>query len=194
MNILRQLILTSCLLLITCQGQAGDNLTLNKETKKTVNICYKSLSNAYTSLDAQQMTDVYTSDGLYISTGGSMPVIQGHSSLYKLYEKYFSRLKKHNSSLDLQFRVTNRLTDSQTVNDVGYYIVTVIPPRESKQPPKQHAGKFMITFRHQENGHWGIWSEANSKSKIKNYIKAKKVDGLHYDEYYPIDTYLIAQQ
>lgn len=194
MKILCQLIITSCLLFITCQGQAGDSTKVKTETKKTVNICYESLSNAYTSLDAQQMTDVYATDGLYISTGGSMPIIQGHPSLYKLYEKYFSRLKKHNSSLDLQFRVTNRLTDTKTVHDVGYYIVTVIPPQESKQPPKQHAGKFMITFRQQENGDWGIWSEANSKSKIKNYIKAKKIDGLHYDDYFPIDTYLVDQQ
>jgi len=194
MNMLRQLILTSCLLILTCQGHAGEKTTTKKASQKQVNICYESLSQAYSSLDPQKMTDVYTPDGIYISTGGSMPIINGQESLYKLYDKYFGRLKKHNSSLDLQFRVTNRLRDTKTVHDVGYYVVTVIPPQESKQPPKQHAGKFMITFSQQADGSWGIWSEANSKSKIKNYVKAKKIDGLHFDNYYPIETYLADQE
>jgi len=194
MNMLRQLILTSLLLFLTCKGQAGEKITIKKNAPKTVNICYEALSQAYSSLDPQQMTDVYTPDGLYISTGSSMPIIQGHTSLLKLYEKYFSRLKKHNSSLDLQFRVTNRLLDSKTVHDVGYYLVTVIPPHESKQPPKQHAGKFMISFNQKSDGTWGIWSEANSKSKVKNYVDAKKIEGLHFDNYYPIETYLAIQQ
>jgi hypothetical protein len=191
MNMLRQLILLCSLLLLTCQGQAGGKKAIKNDTKKTVNICYESLSQAYSSLDPQQMADVYTANGIYISTGGSMPLIHGQASLYKLYDKYFSRLKKHNSSLDLQFRVTSRLVDTKTVHDVGYYVVTVIPPQESKQPPKQHAGKFMITFSQKLDGNWGVWSEANSKSKVKNYMRAKEIDGLHYDPYYPIETYLV---
>ncbi len=187
---LRRLLFSSCLLLSVFAAEAlsGDNKS--EDSKTNVNECYQSLTHAYTSLDPQKMTDVYNPDGIYISTGGSMPIIHGHQSLYKLYDKYFSRLKKHNSSLDLQFRVTNRIVDTKSIHDVGYYVVTVIPPQESKQPPKQHAGKFTITFALQEDGHWGIWSEANSKSKIKNYIKAKKIDGLHYDEYYPIENYV----
>lgn len=186
---LRQCLLTLSLLLITSGVLAhGEKLSPHKNK---VNLCYESLSKAYSSLDPQQMTDVYSPNGIYISTGGSMPIIHGQTSLYKLYDKYFSRLKKHNSSLDLQFRVTNRIIDTKTIHDVGYYVVTVIPPRESKQPPKQHAGKFTITFSKQDDGSWGIWSEANSKSKIKNYIKAKHIDGLHYDEYYPIETYAV---
>lgn len=187
---LRRLVFSSVLILMACNGHAQSDASKIEKKKSTVNTCYKSLAQAYTSLDPQKMTDVYAPNGIYISTGGSAPIISGHENLSKLYGKYFSRVKKHNSSLDLQFRVTDRIVDTKTIHDVGYYVVTVIPPQESKQPPKQHAGKFTITFSKQEDGTWGIWSEANSKSKIKNYIKAKKVDGLHFDEYYPIESYV----
>ncbi|MDP2562477.1 hypothetical protein [Psychrobium sp. 1_MG-2023] len=167
--------------------QQKDQLT--GVTQPEVNICYERLSKAYLSLDPQKMVDVYTPDGHYISAGKHLPVMQGQNDLMQLYSRYFSRLKKHNSSLDLQFRVTNRLTGENTINDVGYYVVTIIPPKESKQPAKQHAGKFMITFKRQSDDSWGIWAEANSKAKIKSYINAKAVDNLHYDPYYPAQWY-----
>jgi len=154
-----------------------------------VNICYENLSQAYLSLDAKTMVNVYADGGHYISAGSRTDIIVGKPQLSKLYVKYFNRLKKHNSSLDLHFRVTSRLADKNIVSDIGYYVVTIIPPKESKQPAKQHAGKFMITFKSLGDNQWGIWSEANSKAKIDSYINAKQSGDLHFDDYVPISHY-----
>ncbi len=161
----------------------------NVREANDVNVCYENLSKAYLSLDANKMVDVYVSGGHYISAGSRSDIVKGKSDLAKLYQSYFKRLKKHNSSLDLQFRVSDRLVDTNSISDIGYYVVTIIPPKESGQPAKQHAGKFMITFKAQKDGQWGIWSEANSKVKLKSYINAKRQGDLHYDPYFPISHY-----
>jgi len=159
------------------------------ENSQQVNVCYESLSKAYVSLDAQKMVDVYVNGGHYISAGSREAIIEGSPALSKLYQSYFARLKKHNSSLDLHFRVSDRLTDQQSVTDVGYYVVTIIPPKGSGQPAKQHAGKFMMTFKVNKDGKWGIWAEANNKAKVQSYINAKPQGGLHFDDYFPISHY-----
>lgn len=156
---------------------------------QTINGCYSNLSKAYLSLDAKQMVDVYADNGHYISSGSKKEILEGKDALFKLYGAYFARLKKHNSSLDLHFRVSDRLVDTNSISDIGYYVVTIIPPKESKRPPKQHAGKFMITFKSLDNGEWGIWSEANSKATVESYINAKRSGDLHFDAYYPPTHY-----
>jgi len=161
-----------------------------KDTKPaTINICYENLSKAFLSLDAAKMVDVYVDGGHYISAGSHQGIIDGKVELTKVYQAYFKRLKKHNSTLDLQFRVSDRLVDAKSISDIGYYMVTIVPPKESGHPAKQHAGKFMITFKARENGKWGIWSEANSKAKVESYIAAQPQSNLHYDPYYPISHY-----
>lgn len=184
----RKTLLICCLFLLSHQANACQSKTSTLPHK--ADDCYIALSNAYSSLDPKKMSEVYAPDGIYISARQSRPIINGQENLFKLYDTYFTRVKKHNSSLDLKFRVTNRRIDAKTINDVGYYLVTVIPPKESKQPPKQHAGKFIMTFSQQDDATWGIWSEANSKSEIKNYIDSKKIDGLYYDDYHPLETYI----
>jgi len=159
------------------------------EKTENINICYEELSQAYTSLDANKMADVYVQDGYYISAGSRKGIIQGKPSLLKTYQSYFKRLTKHKSSVDLQFRVIDRLIDTASISDVGYYVVTIIAPKGSGQPAKQHVGKFMITFKRQDSGDWGIWSEANNKAKIQSYIDAKPQAGLHFDPYFPVSHY-----
>lgn len=156
---------------------------------QNINSCYSNLSQAYLSLDAKQMVDVYADNGHYISSGSKKEILEGKEALFKLYDAYFTRLKKHNSSLDLQFRVSDRLVDTNSISDIGYYVVTIIPPKESKRPAKQHAGKFMITFKSLDNGEWGIWSEANSKATVESYINAKRNGDLHFDAYHPPTHY-----
>lgn len=178
------------LLVLICSIAVGTvAASPNKNAVKDVNACYENLSKAYLSLDANKMVDVYAKGGHYISAGSRLDIIEGKGALSELYKSYFGRLKKHNSSLDLQFRVSDRLTDAKSISDIGYYVVTIIPPKESGQPAKQHAGKFMITFKALKDGKWGIWSEANSKVKVKSYINAKRQGNLHYDPYYPISHY-----
>lgn len=161
---------------------------------RDINICYENLSEAYVSLNASQMVNVYADGGHYLSAGSKQGIIKGKPALSRLYNAYFGRLKKHNSSLDLQFRVSDRLVDEKSISDIGYYVVTIIPPKESGQPAKQHAGKFMITFKVQDNGQWGIWSEANSKAKVERYIEAQRQGNLHYDPYYPVSHYQQAKK
>ena len=183
--------ITLIVLLNSATISAFEALNPNKPpaTSPAVNKCYEGLSKAYISLSAQMMVDTYATDGQYISGGKDTSIMQGHSELISLYQKYFARLKKHNYELDLQFRVSNRLVDTMTINDVGYYIVTIIPPKESKKPASQHAGKFMITFKKQSDDSWLIWSEANSKVSVANYISAKRQGNLLFDPYYPVEKY-----
>gem|GEM_PF-3106583 len=159
-----------------------------------INNCYDKISKAFTSLDARKMTDIYVDGGYYISAGSKKGIIEGKSELLELYTSYFGRLIKHESSADLQFRVVDRLEDTFSINDIGYYIVSIIPPQASGQPAKQHVGKFMITFKKQPDGSWGIWSEANSSAKLKSYLAATPQGELHFDPYYPVSHYQEKQQ
>jgi len=166
------------------------SIAQEQQSKKTnINIFYEKLTKAYTELDAQKMTDVYVDGGYYISAGSKKGIIEGKSALLKLYTSYFGRLIKHKSSADLQFRVVDRLEDTFSINDIGYYVVSIIPPQASGQPAKQHVGKFMITYKKQPDGSWGIWSEANSSAKLKSYLAATPQGELHFDPYYPVSHY-----
>lgn len=185
MSMFRPVYLFCCFIMVAFQSNAT-NIPTNSP-----NAIYESLSHAFSSLDPQKMTDVYTKNGIYISARSQLSIVHGHKELYKVYEKYFNSLKKHNSSIDLKFRVTNRFVDTQTTHDIGYYLVTVIPSAETKQPPRQHAGKFMITLNKQPSGRWEIWSEANSKSPNSSFINANKIDDLYYDQYQPIEYYML---
>lgn len=141
---------------------------------------YKDIINAYSSLDPDTMTNVYTDDGYYISTGKNNTIVHGSEQLRALYQRYFNKIKKNNFHLAIQFRVIDRLTDINSITDVGYYLVSVIPPSDDKQPIKQHAGKYLMTFKKNEMQQWRIWSDANNRVSIEEYNKAKKVENLYY--------------
>jgi len=188
MNMLRQSFLFFCFLIISTSSNALNNSITEKN--RGADKVYQSLSNAFTLLDPKEMTNVYDTNGIYVSARSELSILSGHDELYKIYNKYFNSLKQHNSSIDLRFRVTNRFIDTKTTHDIGYYLVTIIPAIETKQPPRQHAGKFMITLNQQEDGHWAILSEANSQSPNASFINAKEVDGLYYDDYHSIDYFI----
>ena len=184
-------LLSVSLLIVAGASSAGDMTPTHsdKRSHSTADtspaICYNRLSDAYSALNAQQMAQTYAPDGYYISAGKKNSIIQGQQSLKELYQHYFAKVEKYNSSLDIKFRVIDRLIDSKTIIDIGYYLVSVTPPQESKQPVRQHAGKFLITFKQMPDGKWAIWADSNNEVKLEEYINAKPVAALHYDHYSP---------
>lgn len=146
----------------------------------TIEQSYHQIIDAYASLDAANMTRTYTSDGYYISTGKTNSIVHGARQIHALYQHYFEKIKNNNFKLAIQFRVIDRLVDTTSITDVGYYLVSVIPSQENNQPVKQHAGKYLITFKKDVNNQWRIWSDANNRVTIDEFNNTKKVDDLFY--------------
>ena len=148
-----------------------------------INANYRRLTQAYQSLDADRMAEVYTEDSFYISPGKRREIIQGRDQIRALYQHYFAKVKKHDAKLQIRFRLVDRLIDSNTVSDIGYYLVTITPPEESKQPIKLHSGKFLITARKQPDGQWAFWADSNSDVDLEKFINAEPKKGLIYDSF-----------
>ena len=175
--------ISGSLLLFAMMSGSGSATTSDKNVycvNCTIKQSYQHIIEAYASLDAGTMTSTYTSDGYYISTGKNKTIVHGAEQLHSLYQHYFEKMKKNNFKLEIKFRVVDRLKDEKSITDVGYYLVSVIPATESDQPIKQHAGKYLITFKKGVNNQWRIWCDANNWVTVDEFNNAKKVGDLFY--------------
>lgn len=180
-TLISRLLIFTAVLGATSTWAGQSNNPINAE----INANYQRLTAAYQSLDADMMADVYTRHGFYISPGKKREIVKGREQIRALYRHYFTKVKKHNAKLQIRFRLLDRLIDTKTVSDIGYYLVTITPPPESNQPVKQHAGKFLITVRKQADGQWAFWADSNSDVALEEFIMAKPQKGLLYDSFVP---------
>ena len=141
---------------------------------------YHQIIEAYASLEPSIMTKAYTDDGYYVSTGKKHNIAHGAKELSALYQHYFTKIKKNNFKLAIEFKVIDRLIDTKSITDVGYYLVTVSPALDHEHPIKQHAGKYLMTFKQDVNNQWRIWSDANNRVSVKTYHDAVMLNDLFY--------------
>ncbi len=181
---MRSLLLISTVFFILASFFNGVKASVvnSDDTSKAISHSYYQLINAYQWLDPQLMANIYSEHGYYVSTGKNKKISSGKTELLALYQKYFNKIKKNNFKLDIEFRVLERLIDNNSATDVGYYLVSVIPPEGSNEPAKQHAGKYLMTFKRGDDNHWLIWSDANNRVDSQMYYNVPKLKGLYFSK------------
>ena len=146
-----------------------------------VNHIYTRMSAAYDSLNIEGMKTVMDKEGIYVQPGKSDALLKGHDMLMADYGRFFDMLKKHNASINIQFRVVDRKKTAKMVADMGYFMVTITPPEGSGREANTNVGKFITTSILQKDGAWAFYSDINMDADMEFYEKAKKLPGVKFD-------------
>lgn len=151
-----------------------------------VNAIYDRMSAAYVGFNEKQMEHVYAQDGAYMP-GNTL--LKGRKSIAASFIPMFENLKENNAKLNIEFRVIDRKYSKDMVTDVGYYKLTITPPKELTKStplnglegePRQSFGKFIITAIPGEEDDWAFYNDLSTGSTQTAYVEAKPITGWKY--------------
>ena len=171
---------TSLLLLVslcvTTLNVSAEELTQDQ----TLNTNFTKLILAFEQLDLTAIEQIYTEDAVYISETQDKGIISGKDNILTLYSRFFNKIKRKQAKLEVDFRVLVRAVESNSVTDIGYYLVRFHPGKESGEPVSEFAGKFVTIFTKDNNQQWKISVDSNTHTTPNYYYDAKPVPNLYY--------------
>ena len=142
-----------------------------QEENPEVNRPYEDFSLAYSTLDAEVLTNTYTADAallnLYDTRDPSS--ILGAENIKQYFADFFQRLKEGNQSLTLTFKIINRTAKDGVVYDNGYYKLV----RSGPNAPERSSHGKLSTILVREEGRWKFKIDSNSNTDQKEYESAK---------------------
>lgn len=144
---------------------SADHSSISKEIDKI----YKTFTKAYSTLDAELVTNLYTADALYLS--GEDAIKKGQDEISKGFERYFKWAESENVHLDIAFDIQNRSISDSLVSDVGYYLITTTFPGDSAKEERQSAGKFITILEKNEEGVWQFIADGYNNAPVEAFTK-----------------------
>ena len=135
-------------------------LSCFSQTESGANLLYLKFSQAYESLSAIDITQLYTGDAtiLNLYQNDKPNSLQGISSIEKHYKDFFQNWKSKNTHLNLVFKIAERKTTGAVTYDNGFYVLEI---SEKNKPKQTFFGKFS-TVLHLINGEWKFYTDATS--------------------------------
>jgi len=147
---------------------------------QTLNTNFTKLTHALEQLDLTAMEHIYTEDAVYISETQETGIVSGKDNILNLYSHFFNKIKLKHAKLEVDFRVVARYSEPNSATDIGYYLVRFHPGKESGEPISEFAGKFVTVFTKDNQGHWKISVDSNTRAALRFYYDAKPVPNLYY--------------
>ncbi|WP_163937720.1 nuclear transport factor 2 family protein [Paraferrimonas sp. SM1919] len=140
---------------------------------KQLNQIYHQISHSYENLDATNLAQLYSKQASYVPAASHREIIIGRDNIVDIYEEIFKKIKNKQAKIKVGFRTISRQIGKNYANDVGYYLVEVIPSTSSEQPLSHFAGKFAMGFVKNKSGQWQINLDTANKAELNMYLSAK---------------------
>jgi uncharacterized protein (TIGR02246 family) len=148
--------------------QAQDpELTLEKgvAAHKEIDAVYKSFSDAYRTLDAEKVTNLYSETAAYLPPNND--ILQGRAAIRPTFQSFFDWIKKEGRTMTISFRIVQRKTDKNLAYDVGIYTI-----RQFKDGAPVGSGtgqgKFVVVAVKEKDGKWRFQVDGYSDLKPAN--------------------------
>jgi len=121
-----------------------------------IDALYSQFSRAYRTLDADIVSDLYTSNAFYLTPGSA--VGRGRAYIRNDFARFFAHAKDKGESMDIRFRILDRQVSNHLATDVGIYTVT----RMGKDGQRSSKGKFVVIALREKDGKWGFHTDIYS--------------------------------
>ncbi|MEC4725249.1 nuclear transport factor 2 family protein [Shewanella sp. D64] len=168
-------------ILSSASASSEDNVALNQ--------FYTQFTQAFETLDAQKVKNIYAEDACYIPESQSKEITMGRDNIIKVYHDFFGKIKHKEAQIEVDFRVLDRQVENNNATDIGYYLIRFHPSLDAEEPISEFAGKFVIVSKKKKDGKWYLTVDTNNRSEPSFYYDAKPIPNLYYGHHFsPLTT------
>ncbi len=128
---------------------------------------YAGFRAAYARLDAAAVANLYTEDALYLAGEGKPR--RGTAPIRKLFDEFFSSVRRDSARLELRFRILQRARSPRLATDVGYYHLVRVRGAERGKPS---VGRFVTVLRKGADGRWRFAVDSYTDADPAEYEQA----------------------
>jgi uncharacterized protein (TIGR02246 family) len=128
---------------------------------------YAGFRAAYARLDPAAVANLYTVDALYLD--GEAKPRRGAAAIKKLFDEFFSSVRRDSARLELRFRILQRAMASGLATDVGYYHLVRVRGTERGKPS---VGRFVTVLRQGADGRWRFAVDSYTEADPEEYEQA----------------------
>ncbi len=138
-------------------------LTLEKgvAAHKEIDAIYKIFSDAYRTLDADKVTNLYTETAAYLAPNNDIQ--QGRAEIRPGFQSFFDYVKKEGRTMTISFQIFQRKATKNLAYDVGIY--TIRQFKDGKQVGTAGQGKFVVVAVKEKDGKWRFQVDGYSDLK-----------------------------
>lgn len=129
-------------------------------THKEIDAIYKTFSDAYRTLDADLVTNLYTENAAYLAPNNDIQ--QGRAEIRKGFQSFFDWIKSEGRTMTISFQIFQRKVDKNMAYDVGIY--TIRQYKDGKEVGKGQ-GKFVVVAIREKDGKWRFQVDGYSDLK-----------------------------
>lgn len=137
----------------------------NSDDNAALNQFYTQFTQAFETLDAQKVKNIYAEDACYIPENQSKAITMGRDNIIELYNKFFGKIKHKEARIEVDFRVLDRQVEANNATDIGYYLIRFHPPLDAEEPVSEFAGKFVTVSKKKKDGKWYLTVDTNNRSE-----------------------------
>lgn len=140
----------------------NSELTLEKgvSAHKEIDAIYKTFSEAYRTLDADKVTNLYTETAAYLAPNNDIQ--QGRGEIRPGFQSFFDWIKKEGRTMTISFQIFQRKVDKNMAYDVGIY--TIRQYKDGKEVGTGQ-GKFVVVAIKEKDGKWRFQVDGYSDLK-----------------------------
>ncbi len=160
----------------------------NTEDNVALNQFYTQFTQAFETLDAQIVKDMYAENACYVPENQGKGITIGRKNIVALYDQFFGKIRHKEAHIEVDFRVLERQIEANNATDIGYYLIRFYPPLDAEEPVSEFAGKF-VTVSKKKKGKWYLTVDTNNRSEPSFYYDAKPTANLYYGHHFsPLTT------
>ena len=139
------------IILLSIFSNAQDGYFLEKGIKKHKGIdeIYKVFREAYKTLDAEKISNLYSEDAVYLAPNENISI--GRKSIQKIFSDFFIQTKEKDENIRISFHIFQRKIKKHFVCDVGVYTVSLY--KKGKKIGQMKA-KFVVVALKKKNNKW----------------------------------------
>ena len=132
------------------QAQTSE-LVLEKgvEAHRGIDEIYRQFSDAYRTLDAEKVINLYTETAAYLQPNDDL--LQGRDKVRGIFAPFFERVKNDGQTMTISFQIFQRKADKNLAYDVGIY--TLKSFKDGKEIGTGR-GKFVVVAVKEKGGAW----------------------------------------
>lgn len=128
---------------------------------KEIDAIYKSFSEAYRTLDAEKVANLYTETAAYLAPNNNIQ--QGRAEIRPGFQSFFDYVKKEGRTMTISFQIFQRKAETNLAFDVGIY--TIRQFKDGKPVGAEGKGKFVVVAVREKDGKWRFQIDGYSDLK-----------------------------
>jgi uncharacterized protein (TIGR02246 family) len=161
---MKKLFLVTAVFFISLSVNAQtDELVLEKgvAAHKEIDAIYKTFSEAYRTLDADKVTNLYSENAAYLAPNDN--ILQGREAIRPTFRSFFEWVKSEGRTMTISFQIFQRRAEKNMAYDVGIY--TIRQYKDEKQVGDDGKGKFIVVAVREKDGKWRFQVDGYSDLK-----------------------------